>query len=153
MNPLLKKLNFKNQKEIIVIGAPVSFQNELNDFSKYTTLKTEYRNLKEISFVIIFVTTKEQIDESIKLLNSKLIGDVTLWYCYPKGTSKNYKCNFNRDNGWETVGKFGYEGVRQIAVDEDWSALRFRKADYIKSMTRNESLAISKRGKERVKKR
>jgi len=75
-----------------------------------------------------------------------------LWFCYPKGTSKKYKCDFNRDTGWETLGNYNLEGVRQVAIDEDWSALRFRKIEHIKTLTRRESFAISKEGKERIKK-
>ena len=28
---------------------------------------------------------------------------------------------------------FGFDTVRQVAIDEDWSALRFRRAEYIRS--------------------
>ncbi|MFN7912909.1 MAG: hypothetical protein ACK5QC_13900 [Bacteroidota bacterium] len=152
MNPLLKKLNFKAHKEIVVLNAPISFKKELESFSELTSVKIEAKNLKEINFVLIFVTTKEQIEASMKLVYPKLSGDAVLWYSYPKATSKNYTCNFNRDTGWETLGKHNFEPVRQVAIDEDWSALRFRKTEYIKTMTRNESIAISKAGKERVKK-
>ena len=34
------------------------------------------------------------------------------------------------------LGPHGLEGVRQVAIDEDWTALQFRKVDYIKTMTR-----------------
>lgn len=63
-------------------------------------------------------------------------GDGVLWFAYPKGTSKRYKCDFNRDNGWEILGQYGFEPVRMIAIDEYWSALRFRRAEYIKTMKR-----------------
>lgn len=36
-----------------------------------------------------------------------------------------------RDNGWEVVFAAGYDPVMQIAVDADWSALRFRKSEAI----------------------
>jgi len=39
-----------------------------------------------------------------------------------------------------------------VAVDEDWSALRFRKTTYIKTLTRNASFAISADGKARTQK-
>jgi hypothetical protein len=52
---------------------------------------------------------------------------------YPKGTSKRYTCDFNRDSGWEVIRNAGFDSVRQIAIDEDWSALRFRRVEYIKS--------------------
>jgi hypothetical protein len=52
---------------------------------------------------------------------------------YPKGTSKCYTCDFNRDSGWDVIRNAGFDSVRQIAIDEDWSALRFRRVEYIKS--------------------
>jgi hypothetical protein len=36
-----------------------------------------------------------------------------------------------------------------VAIDEDWSALRFRKVENIKTMTR--SFAMTAKGKEKVK--
>ena len=66
--------------------------------------------------------------------------DEAIWLAYPKGTSKRYKSKINRDNGWKYLGQFDYEGVRQIAIDEDWSALRFRKIRFIKTMTRKFSV-------------
>ena len=34
------------------------------------------------------------------------------------------------------MGEAGFEPVRMVAIDEDWSALRFRRAEFIKNMTR-----------------
>jgi hypothetical protein len=38
--------------------------------------------------------------------------------------------------------------VRQIAIDEDWSALRFRKVENIKIMRRSSEMRISREGKD-----
>lgn len=152
MTTLFKKLNFKDQQEMLVVNAPDSFETELVDIAKFTSVRKDIKKIKAIDFALIFVLTQEQIDKAIELISPKLNGDVVLWFCYPKGTSKKYKCNFNRDKGWETLGKYNFEGVRQVAIDEDWSALRFRRTEYIKSLKRRESFAISKSGKERTKK-
>lgn len=151
MTPLFKKLNFKDQQEILVVNAPTSFDTELADIAKFTKIKKSFKNVKAIDFAIIFVLTQEQIDNAIDFIFQKLNGDAVLWFCYPKGTSKKYKCDFNRDTGWETLGNYNLEGVRQVAIDEDWSALRFRKIEHIKTLTRRESFAISKEGKKRTK--
>ena len=45
----------------------------------------------------------------------------------PKGTSKRYKSEIHRDTGWQAIGQAGFEPVRAVAIDEDWSALRFRR--------------------------
>ena len=152
MTTLFKKLNFKDQKEILVLNTPTSFDSELSDIADFAEIKKDIKKVKAIDFAIIFVLTQEQIDNAIDLVFPKLNGDAVLWFCYPKGTSKKYKCDFNRDTGWEKLGKYNLEGVRQVAIDQDWSALRFRKTEYIKTLTRRESYAISKDGKERTKK-
>lgn len=40
--------------------------------------------------------------------------------------------------------------MSSVSIDEDWSALRFRRVDYIKTMTRNIAGAISAAGKEKT---
>jgi hypothetical protein len=62
---------------------------------------------------------------------SKASGDALLWFAYPKGTSTKYKCDFNRDSGWDILRQSGFDTVRQVAIDEDWSALRFRRIELI----------------------
>ena len=78
--------------------------------------------------------------------------DPVLWIAYPKKSSKKYKSDLSRDHGWEAVGEAGFEGVRQIAIDSDWSALRFRKVAFIKTMKRNSKWAMTAQGKERTSK-
>ena len=71
---------------------------------------------------------------------------------YPKASSKRYQCEFNRDTGWAAVGVAGFESVRQVAIDEDWSALRFRRTEYVKKLTRDASRMSSEAGKSRARK-
>lgn len=110
------------------------------------------KELTSLHFVLVFATKQAEVNDYATRLAPKLEGDVVLWVCYPKGTSKKYKCEFNRDNGWKVLGELGWEGVRMVAIDEDWSALRFRKTEYIKTMTRREDFALSATGKQRTQK-
>ena len=71
----------------------------------------------------------------------------------PPGTSKKYKCEFNRDSGWLVLGAAGFEPVRMVAIDDDWSALRFRRVEHIKKMARNPDGAISTAGKSKAQTR
>lgn len=56
---------------------------------------------------------------------------------YPKSTSKKYKCDINRDSGWLVLGAGGFEPVRRVAINQDGSALRFRRVEHIKKMAGN----------------
>lgn len=61
-------------------------------------------------------------------------------------TEMNYKCEFNRGNGWASVGRAGFEGVCQVVIDEDWSALRFRRVEKVKKMKRDPARSLTSKG-------
>lgn len=149
MTPLFKKMNFKGQEALYVLHAPDSFLPEMNEMSRSTSVKTTLQGAKAVPFFIGFVTRQKEVDELAKTLGAMVQEDEVIWFAYPKGTSKKYTCEFNRDTGWKELGKRGFESVRMVAIDEDWSALRFRRAENIKTMKR--SFAMSKVGKARVK--
>lgn len=148
MDPLFKKLNFKNHEEIFVINPPDSLAQNLEEMKGVTKIFSRLAKAKTVDFIVAFVTRQKEVDELAKSVVPLLGSDAVVWFAYPKGTSKRYKCEFNRDNGWKELGKAGFEGVRMVAVDEDWSALRFRRASHIKTMTR--SFAMSEEGKKKV---
>jgi len=85
-----------------------------------------------------------------KAIAKKAQGDAVVWFAYPKGSSKKYKSEINRDAGWQVLGDAGFEPVRMVAIDEDWSAVRFRRADFIKSLTRGKEHRMSAQGKARA---
>jgi hypothetical protein len=150
MTPLFKKLNWKGASPIVVVNAPPSFAPELEALEGVTILSAPEVD-QPFSFALAFVTTQADLDHWSAALTAQAAGDATLWFAYPKGSSKNYTCEFNRDNGWHVLGAAGFEGVRQVAIDADWSALRFRRVEYITSLTRDPSRAGTAAGKERTK--
>jgi len=97
---------------------------------------------------LAFATTQQQVNALAPTIAQQAEGDAIVWLAYPKGTSKKYKSQINRDNGWNALGYEGFEPVRMVAIDEDWSAVRFRRAEFIKSMTRPKEYRLTKRGKE-----
>lgn len=153
MTPLFKKLNYKEQKQIIAINAPKSFEDELTAMKANAIIITDLRKVSNVEFAICFLTTQTEIDDFISTIDSKVIGDATIWLCYPKSSSKKHTCDFNRDTGFSSVGKYGFEPVRQVAIDEDWSSLRFRKVQFIKTITRKESFAMTNEAKQRTTKK
>jgi hypothetical protein len=152
MTPLFKKLNLKDHKNVLALHAPSTFEAELAQIEDVVTVYRGLDAAERVDFAIVFATKQHEIDGAIARLFPKMSGDAILWFCYPKGSSKKYKCDFNRDTGWSSLGQYGIEPVRQVAIDEDWSALRFRKVEYIKTMTRQAGHALSEEGKNRTEK-
>jgi len=131
MSSVFDKLNLKQQQEILVVNAPSSFEPELLALKGVAVLR-DPKKLKAIHFALAFATQQAEVDALSKVLAGKAEGDALLWFAYPKGTSKRYRCEFNRDTGWNAMRSAGFDTVRQVAIDEDWSALRFRRLEYIK---------------------
>jgi len=149
MTPLFEKLNLKNQTEILVVNAPDSFEPELEALDGITVF-TDVIDADVITFALLFVTQQQEVDDLAGAIAPKIQGDAVIWFVYPKSSSKKYKCDFDRDTGWAELGKLGFEGVRQVAIDADWSALRFRQVKFIKTMTRDRTRAMTVEGKAKV---
>lgn len=132
MATTFEKLNLKDQREIVVLNAPASFEPELAAL-KGVTIHRDLKKVDEMAFSLAFVTKKSEVDELAAPVNKLAEGDSIVWFAYPKGTSKKYKCDFNRDNGWDRLEALGWETVRAVAIDEDWSALRFRRSEFVKA--------------------
>ncbi|MBM4263724.1 MAG: hypothetical protein FJ145_20155 [Deltaproteobacteria bacterium] len=148
MTPLFKKLNLGDNKTILVLNAPDSFEIELSQISGVTI----QRKVSSTSaFALGFAMTREQLDRVSATLVKVSKGDAIVWVAYLKATSKRYAGEFNRDNGWTVLGNAGFEPVRQVSIDADWTALRFRRTAHIKSFTRSNAMAISAEGKRRTR--
>ena len=131
MATLFGKLNLKDQREILVLNAPASFEPELAALDGVAVLR-DAKKAKAVHFALAFATRQVEVDAAAAALVAKAEGDALLWFAYPKGSSKRYSCDFNRDTGWAGLRAAGFDTVRQVAIDEDWSALRFRRVEYIK---------------------
>jgi hypothetical protein len=147
MTPLFKKLNLGMHTIIHVLNAPASFESALAALRGVAVKKTMAGS---VNFAMAFVVTQAALDDASAALVRACEGDAVLWMVYPKKTSKKYQCEFNRDTGWRVLGDAGFEPVRMVAINEDWSALRFRKVVHIKKMTRDVAMTISTAGKRKA---
>ena len=140
------KLNLKDQADIVIVNAPASFEPEIASLEG-VTVRRSMSDAKQVDFSLSFVTTQKEVDALAKAVARKAAGDAIVWLAYLKRSSKKYTCEFNRDSGWPSMGEAGFEPVRMVAIDEDWSALRFRRAEFIKNMTRPEEFRYSEHSK------
>jgi hypothetical protein len=131
MATLAQKLLLKDQKEIVVLNAPESLEAELAALP-VPKVHRSLAKLKELAFSLAFVTKQAEVDTLAANIAVLAKGDAAIWFAYPKGSSKIYKCDFNRDTGWDKLKAAGFDTVRSIAIDEDWTGLRFRRKEFIK---------------------
>jgi hypothetical protein len=132
VNPLFQKLNLKDQQVLHLYNAPASFEPQLSTLKNLKIVR-DSKKPSAVEFALGFATQHAELDRLSRLLAAGCMGDALLWFAYPKGTSKRFTCDFNRDSGFAIIRGAGFDSVRQVAIDEDWSALRFRRLEYIKA--------------------
>ena len=133
-----------------MLNAPSSFEPEIAKL-RGVTVSRSLKDPGPVEFALAFVTKEDEVNKLAPAIGKKAEGDAIVWFAYPKGSSKKYKCEINRDNGWQALGDAGFEPVRMIAIDEDWSAKRYRRAEFIKNMTRPQEFQFSVKAKARAK--
>lgn len=136
MDAIFKKLRLKDEKEVYILNAPDSFEENIKSIADNFIINREIKEASKINFALAFVTEKEEVDELAKQIIPKMEGDAKIWMCYPKKTSKKYKTKINRDHGWTAFAEENLFVVGIASIDEDWSALRYRSKTFIKKMTR-----------------
>jgi hypothetical protein len=135
MSDIWKKLNLTSQEQIAVINAPHSFAANLDRLSDVAVV-SDGGKVSAVSFLLAFVTTLKEVERLAKQVGRKAPGDAIVWFAYPKQTSRRYRCEFHRDTGWQALHEAGFKPVRQVAIDEDWSAIRFRRVEFVKNTRR-----------------
>jgi hypothetical protein len=121
MDALLKKLRFKGQEPVLLLNAPPEFVAAAKGLGAFHTApKGSY------PFVLAFAKSMADGKKVAKAVKGKLAEGAIFWMAYPKGTSKKYKADINRDSGNAMMQDSGFDGVSLVAIDEDWSAMRFK---------------------------
>ena len=124
-SPLLKKLGVKPGYRLLVLNAPDGYLDQLTPLPEKAELATKGKG--PFDDVQLFVKNKAQVDHDAAKAMQAVKARGLLWIAYPKKSSK-IETDISRDVGWETMKKADWEGVAIVAIDETWSALRFRPA-------------------------
>ena len=119
---LAKKLRIQPGQRMLVLNAPAGYVESLDELPAGTTLSTDV-STGSFDFVQVFARDQAELDQ----LKATAVGSVTydglFWVCYPKKTSK-IKSDLTRDTLWNQFD--GLRPVAQVAIDDTWSAIRFR---------------------------
>lgn len=150
MHPVFKKMNFKGQRPIWLIQAPASFAEISESMLEETEFHLEPQEAQNYDFILAFLYQEADIATVAEMVEGRMGEDSLLWLAYPKKSSKKYQSDISRDSNWQPIGDLEFEPVRQVAIDDDWSALRFREARFIKTMKRQSLRAMSTEGKKRT---
>lgn len=71
---------------------------------------------------VVFVASAVEAREAAAAHAEGLAPVAALWFAYPKGG----RADINRDTLWPILAEHGFRPIGQVALDDAWSALRFR---------------------------
>jgi hypothetical protein len=121
----------------------MEFRARLNNLHDIINVHEIFQEGTYYDFLLFFVKNSDEILQSAKYISKHLIPDGILWYAYPKKTTKQTENHLTRYSGWDSVEQLGFEAVRQVAIDQDWSAIRFREKKYIRNLLSRQKREIT----------
>jgi len=130
--PLARKLGLNPGMRALIVAPPPGYLKALAPLPEDLTLSSA---AGMYSFVQLFATRLSEISRFIGRIAKHATPNALVWISYPKKTSK-LKGNLNRDVIRKTMSGEGWRAVSIVAVDEVWSALRFRPARQVGSRLR-----------------
>lgn len=124
---LVRKLQLKPGMRVMVLNAPEGYLDRLTPLPQDAVLVEQ----APADWVLVFVRNKVEVDSLAPRGLEAVKREGVLWLCYPKGGAKagsldGVKVDINRDKGWDVVYATGWGPVASVAIDDQWTALRWR---------------------------
>lgn len=120
---IVQKLLIKPGNKVILIDPPHGYIQSMGNLPEHTSFIEI--NTQPADVIQVFVNSLETVLQNVELWKQSMKPRGILWITYPKGTSK-VKTDLNRDILWLQLKVYHLEGVAIVAVDEIWSAMRFK---------------------------
>lgn len=118
----LSKANLK--KGGVILNAPQDLAALFVKKGFSTTLPKEKSDV-----TILFLRNTDEFTLWMNIVLPKIAYDSNFWICFPKGASG--KSNINKEILAKLVEEKGVKAVKQMAVNDSWSALRMRPAELV----------------------
>jgi len=117
--PVAERLQVKGERRLAVIGAPAGLDKAIG-------VKKARADAAKADVILLFVPNRVELDAQLPMVLKKALPAAILWLAYPKLTS-NLAADLSRDVIHALAPKYGLDTVSQIAIDDDWSALRLKR--------------------------
>jgi hypothetical protein len=125
---LAQKLLIKPDTRVLLLNAPIGYSKKLDPLPAGATLTDKRGKMADV--VVAFVRDSGELKRLASGFPA-LEEDAVLWVCYPKGGKAG--TDLDRDSLNEALQKHELTGVALVAVDDTWSAMRFRAPEDVGS--------------------
>jgi hypothetical protein len=124
-----KKLNYKSRNPVLVVNAPGSFKSALAELAGLgVEVHASPGAGVSYGFILAFAKDAAELEKVADLCLPCMADGAVLWFGFPKQSSKTIRSDINRDKLADLLALRQLQPNRNVAVDDDWSALRFRRA-------------------------
>lgn len=117
--PISERLQVKINRRLAVLGAEAKLDRAVGALDARA-------ELPEADVLVLFAPNRSTLGAKLPSILAKASASAILWIAYPKLTS-HLAQDLSRDIIRDLAAGFGLDTVSQIAVDEDWSALRLKR--------------------------
>ena len=131
-SPLAKKLRLAAGQRVVVLNAPDGYLALLEPGP--AGIKTQLEPDRAYDVVVLFVKGTEELRRLGSAAVRATGPNGLLWIAYPKGGQTKGATDLPATPWWvqrdvlgDITGEKGYKPVAFVAVDGDWTALRFKK--------------------------
>ena len=142
MAEIYKKLNPKGLMPVVVLDAPDEFHREMASWP-VLHLHHHLATLEAPGMLLAFVHEESEVEAAAKLLSGQISAQTVLWFAYPKLSAKEkngakHRAQLGRDRGWDALTALDLRPVSLTALNEEWSALCFKRAAEVKSRKKSQ---------------
>lgn len=123
ISPVAKKLLVKPGKNWLFYNAPEDYLAVLEPLPEGAI--ANFSPGGDFDGVQLFVKNSNELIDSLKTIMPILKPDTVFWITYPKKSS-GMPSDLEMMSSWDELGRYGYSGVAAAAINEVWTALRFR---------------------------
>jgi hypothetical protein len=128
MKSALSKLQFKAQKPALVLYPPDEAAGLVEALGALEALEGE--DPEPAQFFLAFAKDMDDAEDAVDVADEDLADGGIFWLAYPKKTSKKHPgVEIDRDSLHARLADLAWEGVSLVALDDDWSAMRFKRKD------------------------
>ncbi|WP_207427524.1 YdeI family protein [Pedobacter sp. SYSU D00535] len=143
-NALVRKLQIKPGFSVLLLNPPEGYIEKLQPLPRETTIHSKPQH--SCNVVQLFVKNSEELKNELVELKDILTDDTIFWIMYPKKSS-GIETDLGMMLSWDETSKYGLEPVASAAIDETWTALRFKPTHLIKrSEVKNASIGVNEYG-------
>jgi hypothetical protein len=120
--PLWKKLGYKGELEALVVGAPASYETQL-ELPPGTKVCWLAKAKPGMAFVHVFCREASTLKRKLAQFRRQIASDGTIWVSWPKKTA-GVKTDITEETVRACALPIGLVDIKVCAVDEVWSGLK-----------------------------